>query len=339
MIMKKHLLSAVCFFVLTGSAWGADRASGYEEALKKATEDGVIVYCYGPDWNRRSVWMLDDFWKNRETEKACGGAVMVAVPFYQRPSASQRKEENKIQGGFQRQKINHQFRSFPAVCMADARGRIYAQLCGTDELGSEEENYETGRENIRCKLELFREQSTLLAQAENAQGMEKARLLGEACSLNIYPPDHAVEQLRALDPQDSLGYIGRLTYDPFAFNMEVNAFSGSEQNADRALSARETEKKLKALLENPRLSDLQKQESYAVFIGRLRKEKAGKMALVKHVKAMGQIAPDTMYGKIVPHLLEIWCGVADRSKSADDGASRGERSKARRERREQRRRR
>lgn len=351
--MRTKLLIALGFAMVACVAKGAVKVGNYNEALKNATSDGVVVYCYGPDWNRRSVIMLDEFWKNPQAEKACGDAAMVAVPYYQRPTTEQQTEANKISGSFERRKINNQFRSFPAVCMVGKDGRIYAQLCGTDALGSEKDNYKRGYENIHRHLELYRKQTELLAQAEKAEGVEKARLIGEASTLGIYPPDGAVAQIKALDPQDTLGYVKTLNYDPYSFNMEANAFSGCKQNSEDAFSAEKTEKRLREILENKTLTAIQKQESYAVCIGRLRKDGNGadRSTLTKYIKAMGAIDPSSMYGKIVPHLLELWCNVPDRTnkdksdkadkakeRAAARAAVRAEREKARKERREQRRR-
>lgn len=351
--MSKKLLISLGFALVACVAKGAVTVAGYDEALKKAKSDGVIVYCYGPDWNRRSVIMLDEFWKNPQIEKACGDAVMVAVPYYQRPTDEQQLEANKISGAFQRRKVNNQFRSFPAVCMVGKDGRIYAQLCGTDALGSEKDNYRRGYENISHHLELYRKQTELLAQAEKAEGLEKARFIGEASTLGIYPPDGASSQIKALDPQDTLGYVKTLSYDPYSFNMEANAFSGCDRNAENALSAEKTASRLQEILQNKTLTPIQKQESYAVYIGRLRKDGNGadRATLTKYIKMMGAIDPTSMYGKIVPHLLELWCNVPDRSRkykvdradkakerAAARAAARAEREKARKERREQRRR-
>lgn len=343
--MRTKLLIALGVAMMSCIAKGAVTATNYDEALKNAKSDGVLVYCYGPDWNRRSVIMLEDFWKNPQIEKACGDAVMVAVPYYQRPTDEQQIETNKISGSFQRRKVNNQFRSFPAVCMVGKDGRVYAQLCGTDALGSEKDNYRRGYENIRHHLELYRKQTELLAQAEKAEGLEKARLIGEASTLGIYPPDRAAAQIKALDPQDTLGYVKTLDYDPYSFNMEANAFGGCKQEAEKALSAEKTEKRLQEILQNKTLTPIQKQESYAVYIGRLRKDGNGadRNTLSKYIKAMGAIDPNSTYGKIVPHLLELWCNVPDRAQKgktsrADKAKERAAARAERKERKERRRR-
>ncbi len=339
--MKKLLFAALCAFCTAATLPAAQKASTFEDALKKAKDDGIVAYCYGPDWNMRSVNMLTSFWKNKLTEKACGDAVMIAIPFYQRPTPANLKEQNKIQGSFRRRRINHDFRGFPAVCMMDRSGRVYAQLCGTDYLGTEDDGHALGIENIAQKLELFRQQRELLAKAEKAQGIEKAKLLGEAATLDIYAPDGIANTIKSLDPQDQTGYHKRLTYDAFHFNEKANAFSGSDQDASKAMTPEETEKELQALLKHPTLSPLQKQESYAVYIGRLRKAGADKAVIAKQVKAMHDLDPESMYGRITPHLLEMWCDIPDKSKpgAGEEGGrpARDKNARNHRERKERRR--
>lgn len=341
--MKKLLLATLCALCSLSVApllQAAQKASTFEDALKKAKADGIVAFCYGPDWNMRSTNMVNTFWKSKLTEKACGDAVMIAIPFYQRPTPANIKEQNKIQGSFKRRRVNHDFRSFPAVCMMDRTGRVYAQLCGTDDLGTDDDDFAKGIDNITAKLEAFRRQSELLAQAEKAQGIEKAKLLGQASTLGIYAPEGAAEAIKSLDPQDQTGYYQRLTYDPFHFNERVNAFSGSKMDPSKALTPEQTEKELQTLLKNPVLSNIQKQESYAVYIGRLRKTQADKAMLIKQIKAMHDIDPDTMYGRIMPHLLELWCDVPDKSRTevGDEGPrQRDKNSRSHRERRDRRR--
>lgn len=338
--MKKLLPAILCSLCATALLSAAQKASTFDDALKKAKDDGIVAFCYGPDWNTRSTSMVNTFWKNKLTEKACGDAVMIAIPFYQRPTPSNLKEQNKIQGNFKRVKVNNKFRSFPAVCMMDRTGRVYAQLCGTDELGTEENDFAKGQENIAAKLAAFRRQTELLAQADKAQGVEKAKLLGESSVLGVYPMDGVAEAIKNLDPQGQTGYYQRLTYDAFHFNERANAFSGSDQDASKAMTPEQTEKELQALLKNPVLSNVQKQESYAVYIGRLRKTKADKAVLMKQIKAMHDIDPDTMYGRIMPHLLELWCDVPDKSRTevGDEGPrQRDKSSRSHRERKDRRR--
>lgn len=340
-MMKNLLTAALCTFCTAAILPAAQKATTFEDALKKAKDDGIVAYCYGPDWNMRSVNMLASFWKNKIVEKACGDAVMIAIPFYQRPTPANLKEQNKIQGNFQRYRLNHDFRGFPAVCMMDRTGSMYAQLCGTDDLGTEEDGYALGANNIADKLDLFRQQKELLSKAEKAQGIEKAKLLGNASVLGIYPPQGIANTIKSLDPQDQTGYYKRLTYDAFHFNEKANAFSGSDQDASKAMTPEETEKELQTLLKHPTLSPLQKQESYAVYIGRLRKAGADKAVLVKHIKTMHDLDPESMYGRITPHLLEMWCNIPDKSRSGanEEGerTTRDKKSRNQRERRERKR--
>ncbi|MGN0837023.1 MAG: hypothetical protein ACI4OS_06235, partial [Akkermansia sp.] len=129
MTTRSKLSLAALLALAVGSAAGAaQRVDSYDEALSQAGDDGVIVYCYGPDWNKRSVRMLDSFWKSPELEAAAGDAKLVAIPFYQGEDPTDKAKS--IKGAYK----GPSFGVCPTVALIDAQGNVYAELPGTDYL-------------------------------------------------------------------------------------------------------------------------------------------------------------------------------------------------------------
>ncbi len=299
------------------SAWAAERAKTYNEALSKAGDEGVILYLYGPDWNKRSVKMLDTFWKTSELEHAAGNSVLVEVPIYQRPTDEQRAEQEEIQSGFPLPPP-HRYRSNPTVIMLDKTGRTYAILAGHDELG-EGLTGAKGCQLIQKNKGLLALQLDLMAKAEQASGLEKAKLIGQASTLGIDPPHDALEQIRGLDPNDESGYVRRLSFDPRKF-----------QEDHKDAKAAELEAPVMKIVNDKAYSPLQRQETYCILIGQLRRDNAPKSVLKKHITDLKQIDPSSMYGQICDNLLSLWCGEPapkDDNKDTDTKKKRSKRNK------------
>ncbi len=293
-----HFISRAVLILLAFScmsAWAAERAKTYHEALEKAGDEGVLIYLYGPDWNRRSVKMLESFWQKNELERAAGNSVLVALPIYQRPTAEQKAEQEEIQSGFPLPPP-HRYRSNPTVVMLDKTGRTYAILSGNDDLGDGLSGSKACQ-LIQKNKALLAQQLELMNKAEQASGLEKAKLIGQASTLGIDPPHNAAEQIRTLDPKDESGYVRRLNYDPRKF-----------QEEHKDAKSTELESPVLKIVNDTAYSPLQRQETYCILIGQLRRDGAAKNVLRKHLLAMQQIDPNSMYGKITPSLLTQWCG-------------------------------
>lgn len=273
----------------------AERFRTYVEAQAKANEEGIIVYLYGPNWNKRSVKMLQSFWESPDTAQAAGNSTLVAIPIYQRPTPEQKLEQDEIGAGFTMPPA-YAYRSNPTVVMQDKAGNTYAILAGSDDLGSGLSG-KRAQELIRKNKKLLARRLELMTQAEKATGIDKARLIGEACTLGIAGPSSGLEQIKQLDPNDETGYIRRLTFDP-------RRFQGEHANDDTDT----LEKAVMKIVNDKAYSTLQRQETYCLLIGKLRRDGATASVLRKHIQAMGAIDPESMYGKITDDILHIWCG-------------------------------
>ncbi|MCQ2364544.1 MAG: hypothetical protein MJ051_03190 [Akkermansia sp.] len=289
------LLAALCLL----PAAAGQRAKTYAEAQKAAGKEGIIVYVYGPDWNTRSTHMLRDFWESRELDEAAGEAVLLAVPVYQNE-----KNADPQTAGAQGSLRLPGFCYCPRVLMIDADGEIYADLHGTDDLGSGKG--ELGVENVRTKLELLRRRNALLEQAEAAEGQEKARLLSQAADLPLIRPSDIVERIRMADPTDRTGCLRRHefkardflyqemdTKDGFlkeGFLPDLNAI---KQHCTRIFSDK-----------NYRVED--RQAAYNLLIGISRQNGIVSQRLKTLIRANMRIGPETLSGRAGNRILTAW---------------------------------
>ena len=207
-MLKKLLVTGLCLLLAGTSAFAAFAAKTYAAAQKRNPKDGIIVYFYGADWDVRGPKMLKTLWESSEIKNACGDSAMLAVPVYQEPNEKQKKNAKTIREGM---KVPHIY-SYPAIVMYTEEGQKYYILQG-DEIFEEPAKV---AETIKAKLKLFRERKAILKKAERAKGVEKAKLYGEASSLEgIDPPHDALKIIKANDPKGETPYAKRLEFDVF----------------------------------------------------------------------------------------------------------------------------
>lgn len=229
--MKKFFALMLCL-VLAGPAAGpqlfaAKAVKTYAAAQKSAGKDGILVYCYGPDWNPRSVAMLKSLWESAELKRAAGDAAMVAAPFYQNPSDKERNAAQETRKGLREPFIF----SFPAILMISQGGETYYIVTGKEIYAGKEAVAATIAEQLAHE----RERKELRAQANKAKGVEKAKLLGKyaetygeaifterdekvACvdmgTLNRIR-NELIKEIKACDPNDETNYVKQLEFDIF----------------------------------------------------------------------------------------------------------------------------
>ncbi len=313
------LLAAVAF--LSPASFAAQRAATYSEALDKAGADGVLAYCYGPDWNKRSVRMLKSFWENPATEAAAGDAVMVAVPFFQDNTSEAAHAGADIRGGL---KEPH-FCVCPTVHMIAKDGTIYASLTGMDDLGDEQGTL--GAENIKKKLAEYRRQQELLAQAASASGAEKAKLLGEVADLSIKAPRGLVDEIQLADPEDKTGQVRRNKHNAFyGFMYEQMQTKDGFLKKDFVPNVSVIGEACATIYEDEAYRPEDRQAAYALLIGLSRAAGVPGTQLRGYITKCMRIDESTIYGKLCPSLLEKWVG----SGSASGGGSKKKKTAAER---------
>lgn len=304
-------------------AGAAQRVNTYTEALNSAGRDGVIVYCYGPDWNKRSMRMLDSFWKRAELEAAAGDAKLVAVPFYQSKDKDT-AESVEIRGGLERPP----FGVCPTVLMIDATGRIYSKLVGSDYLG--DESGELGISNIKEKLAALHKQQELMEKAESASGPDKAKLISDACDLGIEPPPNAVELIEAADPEDSSGAVRRQKFDALQFMYEQLDTKDGFLAPDFVADLDEMRKACMAIAQDQAYKEIDRQKAMNLYIGQSRRDYVPPPQLKTLINQNIKIDGTTPFGRLLPTLVDLW-GNATRHLSSDERRKLSERKKAAKE--------
>ncbi len=295
------LLAAVA--LLSPMATAAQRVSSYSEALDKAGDDGIIAYCYGPDWNKRSVRMLKSFWENAATEQAAGDAVMVAIPYYQDNNAEGADEAATVRGGLAWPPSG----VCPAVLMMDKNGTVYANLFGMDDFGDEQGAQ--GAQKIAEKLAEFRRQRELLAKAQTAHGAEKAKLLSEVADLSIKAPKGILEEIQLADPEDKTGAVRRTKHDAFYGFMydQMQTKDGFLKKGFVPDMSVLTPACLD-VAEDEAYRNYDRQAAYALLIGRARDAGIPTNQLRGYITKCGKIDSTTVFGRLCSDLAEKWAG-------------------------------
>ncbi len=312
-----------------GSVQAAQRVKSFDEALEQAGPDGIIAYCYGPDWNMRSTRMLRSFWNTPALEEAAGNAVLVAVPFYQDPYTKGADTAPEIQGSMPKPRSG----ICPSVLMFDKDGRLYASLQGGDGLyqnkeqevadfikskkkkqevvkpptTEELEEGKLGLENIKKNLGYLRQQEQLLAKAETATlPNEKAKLITQAAELPISKPEGYVNTLTLTVPMDEDGYVKRGEYSALAFMYEQLETSDGFLKDDFFEDAELIEKACKKIYEDEQYRPEDRQAALALMLGAKRRAGESGSKLKNSIKKMAKIDPTTNFGLLSIDLLDSW---------------------------------
>lgn len=336
-LMGRRLLFVSAMAALAFScAFGAQRAKTYDEALAKAGPDGVAVFCYAPDWNKRSVKLLQTFWNSPAAEAALGDAVMVAVPFYQESSAKGADSASSIRGGMP--SVPKGTFICPAVLMVDKDNRSYAYLPGTDFLG-EDDACTLGCKNMKEKLECLRKRDALLEQAKPLVGVEKAKILAQVADLPITPPAGIVEEIELADPTDKTGAVRRNKFSPLMFMYKQldteDGFLAPDFEADYPQMKKDCE----AILADTAYRARDRQAVYNLYIGESRRQlmsngRPTAPQLKGFIKKGMKADETTDYGRLSPTLEKLW-GAIKYKPSAEMRDKKREEAKAKKEKKRQ----
>lgn len=287
--------------MLGSVAIAAQRAATFDEALEKAGTDGVIAYCYGPDWNKRSVQLLDTFWKSAAAEEAAGNAVMVAVPFYEKESAKGAEDAASIRGSMSAPP----FHVCPTVMFFDKNGRKYADFQGADYLGADDACQE-GVRNIAKYVQALRKQQELMAAAAPLIGVEKAKLLAEVADLPIAKPEDLMEQLELADPTDKLGAIRRNKFNALQFMYKQLDTPDGFLKPDFEADYPQMRKDCEEVFKDKAIRNRDRQAVYNLYIGESRRQAIPGNQLKGFIKKVNKLDPTTDYGKLSPTLVDLW---------------------------------
>lgn len=281
------------------------RALTYSDALAAAGEDGVAVFCYGPDWNMVSTRMLKSFWQTPAVEEATGGAILVAVPFYEDPTPEQKDEAHAAAAGMPAPP----FGVCPTVMLFDKDGTRYANMPGADFLGTEEDP-SVGLKNLREKIAALRKRNELRKKVENLTGIEKAKVLNEIAELPITAPRDQMAQLindiKEADPTDQSGMVRRNTFSALAFLYEQMNTKDGFLLADFVPDYRKMTVDCMKVIKDTALREKDRQAAYLLLIGQARREEINGPKFKNLVNACAKLDPNSSYGKLAPILNNTW---------------------------------
>lgn len=268
----------------------------YAEASQAVGKNGYILFAYGANWDPTGLQICKKHMESAAVKEAAGDAVMWTVPFYQFPTDEQKADQN-IKWGSLGMPHGHSAESYPALILYDKNNVNYATINGAVvQKGTPEELAAKLKETIANK----QKRDEVMAKADAAQGVEKAKLLLEACRIpGLHRPDRIVDTIKAIDPQDKSGAIRSLTYEPSA-----KAEAYSEKTKEETIAAMEE------LLQDPAFTPEQKQSMYAIMVGKIHlggsyEERA---KILELTRKMQELNPDSLLGRSAVIAGRLWGG-------------------------------
>ena len=275
-------------------AQAATKVATYEQAQAVLNDEGYILFIYGQGWDKRSRELITDLYNHPAVIKAAGKSAMMLVPLPESMDDTEKEAFNKVMGKLQLPHV-HSRHSFPAVVMYDRTGRQYSIICGPSMVQPEPGSIALTIARRKAGLE---KQLNLMAQADKAQGEERARLLLQACRVNnLERPDRVQELIKQADPEDKAGCLAALNFHNNPVGDQANDMPLADflTVMDKAIA-------------NPLHTVQQKQNACAFTIGTIRRRAgAGGSELIrKYAELMKSLDPDSVLGRGADVVLRDW---------------------------------
>lgn len=304
----KHILLTTCLATLgLLPCQAVQHAENYEAAKSIVQDDGFILFAYAEDWDTYSKGVCDTLMASEAVIKAAENAVFMRLPI---PNAmsDERREADKARYGelqFPPDRMNIP-RSYPALLLFTKSGRLYATVEGPFMRKAAPKKVS---ELIQTYLKALHEQNDLLARAEKAKGVEKARLLAQAAEVaHISPPEPLTkyaDTIAKFDPKDQTGYVRRFRRGPLSFMGEARELELSKEPNKGWEAAVEL---METYLKDEAYTPQQKQEMHAVIVGLLRRHAGnrGKAKLREHLRTMESLDPESYMGRVAKIMIRDW---------------------------------
>lgn len=299
MIIMKTILSLAMVVALsatmTAPVYAAQQYSSFEAAQQKVTDTGYIVFFYPAGWDKYGEKLCKKLITDEGVCSAAGDAVMLLAPVYQRRNADTDAKAKKMMGhlGYPHDMSDI---SYPAIVFYEKGGRMYSTLCG--EALMEASTPEVAK-LIKQRLDAKKKQQALLDKSgQTKDAGEKVRLILASTRVEgIDWPQNVRETIKSIDPSDAHGCLAALN-----FNFGINAGESID----------DITKRLDQVLENPLLTNWQKQRACATVIGHIRRSygtMAGGPLITKYAKAMHKLDPKSALGVSAPVVMRDWVRV------------------------------
>lgn len=275
-------------------AQAATKVATYEQAQARLNDEGYLLFIYGQGWDKRGRELTTALYNHPSVVKAAGNSVMMLVPLPESMDETEKETFSKVMGKLQLPHP-HSKHSFPAVVMYDKTGRLYSIICGPSMVQPAPERISLVISRRKAGLA---QQLNLLAQADKAQGEERARLLLQACRIdNLERPDRVQDLIKKADPEDKAGCLA-------ALNFHNNPVGDKAKDMPLADFLTEMDK----AIANPLHTVQQKQNACAFTIGTIRRRvgMGGSHLIRKYAGQMKELNPDSVLGRSADVVLRDW---------------------------------
>ena len=313
--MKPHLthtlasLAALALIPLTtGAAAAAQIAPNYEAAQSMPKKDGYLVFAYAQGWDKYSKALCEKLMKDATIQSAAGESVFIGMPVYQYGKQAQRDFVSEIVG----QLGIREAESYPAILFFTPKNRLYATLCGAEVIRAKPEELAP---LIQQRISAMHEQENLLAQAEQATGTEKAKLLGAAARVKgASAPGDITRQIKQLDPNDTTGYVRSLSLNDFVFTEDFiyetqGIADPNKPKPERSAGPlQEALDRIEKLLADPAYTNEQRQTFCANAIGAIHRlgDVTHHGKIKEYADKMRSYGPDTTLGRSADSVVKAW---------------------------------
>lgn len=293
--MKKTfslLLAATMLASVCAPVQAAQQFPTVEAAKSKVTNDGYILFIHPEGWDRYGEKLCKKLISDKGVRAAAGDAALILAPIYQNRSEKTNAKVNEVRGhlGYPGDMADI---SYPALIFYEKGGRQYASIHGEALMNASVEGVAA---LVKEKMDAKRKQQALLDKSGAASdAAEKNSLLLEASRVSgIDWPGGLKEAMRNNDPDDKHGFRGALD---FGFGVKEN------ESMEDFLG------RLDQVLENPKLSNWQKQRACATAIGHIRRSygpMAGGPLITKYARKMKKLDPESPLGLSAPVIMRDW---------------------------------
>ena len=289
--IKKVFALALALLPLT--ALGYSTAENFEQAKSLVKDDGlVLVFVYADGWDKHSKKTVDLMMQAEEVTEVLGNDVVMTLPL---PNLGGKEHEEKLKARFGKVRVPTPD-SIPGVNVYTKEGRVLASLSIPFK---ERKKPAALAKRIDALKKAHATQGKLVAQAEQASGPEKARLLGEAAAVQgISRPDNVQKRIQQADPEDKSG-MGKV----FSLNLPHYAI-GTAGTKDWQKSLAE----VRELQKNPHFNKEQQQQLCCIAIGLLRRHGGmeHKKELKDTISRLRKIDPDSILGQSAIDAERMW---------------------------------
>lgn len=285
-------LIALSLLVAPLTATAYQKAENIEQGKNLVTDDGYAIVTYADGWDKYSKKTAEMMMADPAVTKALGNAVVMTLPV---PNVTSKEEHEANKTRFGNMDLSFP-NVYPAIILYDKTGRRLTDICIPY---SERKNPAAIATKVSTAMTAARKQAKLLSDAEKAQGVEKARLLGQASTIpGINRPNKVADMIKKVDPKDESGMQRIASLNLFATAIE--SAKTKDWEADLAT--------MKELMENPLLTTEQKQQACCISIGLLRRHGglARKAELKQMIAKLRSLDPDSLLGKSATDAERMW---------------------------------